>query len=212
MLSRLINQPAQNSAQIGVFGGRTTQPPVGSAAYNPIQTSPLFGRPSWTYVNTQTGPVRGPQPRLARGSGLTGDPSLGGNASQLPGYLSDNEYYPTLFAHDPINQPVKNKPVPMSIGVGNDGRDMVGTYKPHDFVIGRHDINSLRQAANWQVQEYPPNYRDTLKWQQVQKYRINNFTLQARPLTQNDYFVGYQINPQVQAQMGQSTLGNLGSI
>jgi hypothetical protein len=95
--------------------------------------------------------------------------------------------------------------------VGVNGRDLVGTYQPHDFTPGQRDFNQWRQAANWQVQEYPPDNRQLLAWQQIQRYRVQSFTQQARPLSQNDYFLGYQVNPAIQAQIGQSTLGNLGS-
>src|SRR5260221_9157151 len=100
--ARNITQPAFNMAHIGVAGGRYSQlAPLqktthqsGGGAFNP-----MFGRPAWTYVQTMAGPVRGPQPRLAKGSGRTGDPSLPGNAASLPGYLSDNQYEPSTFAY-----------------------------------------------------------------------------------------------------------------
>jgi hypothetical protein len=203
--------PAQNYTHIGAGGGRLSQAPLPTAAQNPITTNPMFGRPGWTYISIQQGPVRGPQPRLARGSGRTGDPSLPGNAAMLPGYLSDNEYLPTLFTYDPVDKPGRLLRPPKTINVGTDGRDEVGTYKPHDFTPGQRFLHHMRQAANWQVMEFPPNYRQLLQWQQVRKYQINSFTLQARPLAASDYFLGYQINPQVAAAIGQSTFGNLGS-
>ena len=165
-----------------------------------------------TYVTVQAGPVRGPQPRLARGSGKTGDPSLPGNASQLPGYLSDNEYFPVLNTYDPENLPTFLLRIPKTINVGENGRELVGTYQPHDFAPGTRNFNQMRQASNWQVMEYPPDNRNLLVWQQAMKYRTQSFTNSARPLTANDYFVGYQVNPNISAQIGQSGLGYMGSL
>jgi hypothetical protein len=207
-----ILNPAQNTTNLGAAGGRTSAVPVQQTTAQINGARVTYARPTWTYTNVQPGPVRGPQPRLAQGSGKTGNSSLPGNASQLPGYLSDNAYFPTLFAHDPINQPVFSSSIPRSIQTGNDGRDLVGTYKPHDFTPGQRFMNQWRQAGNWQVQEYPPDNRQLLAWQQVQRYRVQSYTQQARPLAQNDYFLGYQINPAISAQIGQSTLGNLGSL
>jgi hypothetical protein len=209
---RNIVQPASNTTHIGAAGGRTSQPPLPSVAQNPITTNPMLGRPIWTYTDVAMGPVRGPQPRLAQGTGLTGNPSLPGNAGQLPGYLSDNEYFPTLFTYDAVNKPEFMGEIPKTIKTGDNGRGIVGTYQPHDFTPGVRFAGHLRQAAYWQVQEYPPNYRNLLAWQQVRKYRVNSLTLQARPLQSSDYFVGYQINPTISAQIGQSSLGSMGSM
>jgi hypothetical protein len=211
LLQTLI--PAQNTKYIGAAGGRTSAVPVTTQAQTPGAqvASPLFGRPSWTYTQVQPGPVRGPQPRLAQGSMQTGNNSLPGNASQLPGYLSDNAYFPTLFPYDPINQPTFSSEIPHSIKVGNNGRELVGTYQPHDFTPGTRNFNHWRQAGAPWVQEFPPDNRQLLAYQQVMRYRVQSFTQQARPLSQNDYFLGYQVNPDIQSQIGQSTLGNLGS-
>lgn len=210
---RFINIFSNNQAGVGTAGGRRGQiAPLqksvtgGAAAFNP-----MFGRPIWSYVRTMAGPVRGPQPRLARGTGLTGDPSLPGNAPQLPGYLSDQEYEPSTFSYDPVDRQDFNLRVPKTISTGDDGRSMVGSYAPHDFTPAQRFFSQNRQAANWQVMEYPPDFRNLLSWQQVQKYRIQSFTLSPRPLDSSNYFLGYQINPQVAAQMGQGTLGYMGS-
>ena len=200
---------AQNVAQIGAAGGRVSQ-----IAPNPSTTTaganPLFGRPAWTYVQTIAGPVRGPTPHLARGSGATGPNALPGNAAQLPGYLSDNEYRPSTFAYDPINSPSFLGHVPRTINTGTDGRDLVGTYQPHDSTPGTRFNHHMRQAANWQVMEYPPDFRNLLQWQQVQKYRVQSLTLSARPLDSANYFLGYQVNPQIAAAIGQGGIGYMG--
>ncbi len=212
---RQIFQPAQNTTHIGAAGGRSSQPTVpASATTNRTANThnPLLGRPIWTYVETAAGPVRGPQPRLARGSGHTGDSALPGNSAMLPGYLSDNEYFPTLNAYDSVNQPKFSRNLPKSIADGTNGREMVGTYQPHDFTPGTRQLNHLRQAAAWQVQEFPPDFRNLLSWQQVQKYRVLSMTAQARPLSSADYFLGYQINPDISAKIGQTTMGVMGSM
>jgi hypothetical protein len=206
--------PSGNYRHIGAFAGRFAQvEPLsksthqsGGGAYNP-----MFGRPIWTYVNVMAGPVRGPQPRLAKGSQATGNPSLPGNAAMLPGYLSDNQYFPVTFAYDPVNKPAFTGTIPRTINTGTDGRSMVGTYKPHDFTPANRFNHHMRQAANWQVMEYPPDFRNLLQWQQVRKYRTQSFTLSPRPLDSSNYFLGYQINPQIAAQIGQGTMGYMGS-
>lgn len=181
-------------------------------AQNPIASNPIFRRPIWTYVGVNEAPRRGPQPRLAQGTGLSGDPSLPGNAPQLPGYLSDNEYLPILFSYQPGNRQGFVFPVPVTISTGTNGRDLVGTYQPHDFTPFQRFLHHMRQAANWQTMVYPPNVRNLLQWQQAQRYRINSLTMAARPLDSSQYFLGYQINPQVGRQIGQNTLGYMGSL
>lgn len=200
-----------NISQIGAYAGRLAQTP--HTAQNVLATNPIFGRPRWTYTRVQAGPVRGPQPKLARGSGRTGDTALPGNASGLPGYLSDNEYFPTTYTYDPTNNPSFYGKYPRSINVGDDGLHALNpTYRAHDFTPADRFTNHMRRAANWQVMEYPPTYRNLLAWQQVQRYRVGSFTLSARPLEQNDYFLGYQVDPRIQQALGQSTLGYMGSM
>lgn len=176
-----------------------------------IAANPLFGRPAWTYVNVMRGPVMGPQPRLARGTGRTGDPSLPGNAAMLPGYLAQNNYQPQGMGYAPDNRESFLSRIPRTIGTGDNGRAMVGTYEPHDSTVGQRFNHQMRQAPNWQVMEYPPDFRNLMIWQQVQKYRIQSRTLSPRPLSSANYFLGYQIDPQIAASIGQSTLGYMGS-
>jgi len=154
----------------------------------------------------------GPQPRLAQGSGKTavGD-SLPGNAPQLPGYLTDNAYFPVLDEYDTTFQPSFELPIPKTINTGIDGVTIVGTYRAHDFTPGMRQLQHMRQGDYWQEMAYPPNVRNLLAWQQVQRYRVNSLTMQARPLATSNYFLGYTVNPQVQAQIGQTTLGVMGS-
>lgn len=185
--------------------------PPGQNAASPLASNPLFGRPMWTYVNVVRGPARGPQPRLAVGSGPTGGAGKPGTQSQLPGYLTDNEYFPSEFDNQPAARESFLLRVPKTIGVGQDGRDMVSTYTPHDFTPAQHFFSQMRRAANWQVMAFPADYRNLLAYQQVMRYTVQARTRSAKPLTQDNYFLGYTINPQVQAAIGANALGYLGS-
>jgi hypothetical protein len=203
--------PAQNQLTAG-YGSPSSPLAINQISIQyPILSNPMFGRPIWSYVKVDPSPVRGPQPRLARGTGRTGNPALPGNAAALPGYLSDQEYFPTLDTYSPTYDPVFMKELPRTISVGSNGRGLVGTYQPHDFTPANRWLQTTRKAAMWEVMEYPPDNRNLLQWQQVQKYRVSSLTLQARPLASSNYFLGYQVQPTVQAQMGQSTLGSMGS-
>lgn len=196
---------------------------------------------TWSYVDIIRGPARGPQPRLAQGTGRTGKPSAPGTGPQLPSYVSDNSYRPNPFTYQPPgNRPFRfvgphtvhtetgsagqlgsffglaqgetfEQGVPRTISTGNNGRELVGTYEPHDFTPGQRFLGQMRSAPNWQVQAYPPDYRNTIQYQQVMKYRVNSVTLSARPLTSNNYFLGYQVQSEIQQQIGQNTLGYMGN-
>lgn len=174
-------------------------------------SNPLFGRPGWTYVSVIAGPVRGPQPRLARGSGETGNPSAPGKAGALPSYMSDNEYLPSLDAYSPPDRQNFLYRPPRTINTGDDGRQLVGTYQPHDFTPGQRFNHQMRSAANWQRMEYPPDFRNLLAWKQVEKYRVQAITQAPRVLDSSNYFLGYQVNPQIASTIGSSNLGSLGS-
>lgn len=205
MAQFLAQNPFNNTA-----GVASNPIPVSQSASAPIGLSPLFGRPqAATYVTVTQTPVKGPQPRLSIGSGHTGNTSLPGNAPSLPGYLSDNSYFPVEFEYQASHNPNTKINIPRSIGIGNDGLDMLGTYRAHENVQADRFFNQNRSAANWQQMSFPPDNRNILAYQQVRKYQVNSLIQQARPLSQNDYFVGYQVNPSVQAAIGQSTLGSL---
>lgn len=192
--------------------GRLGQPtPFPITAQPNTAQNPLFGRPIWTYVRRDSSPVAGPQPRLAKGTGRTGDPELPGNAASLPGYLSDNEYFPSEYYYQPIHNPHFRTVLPRSIQTGNDGIELLGTYRAHDFTPADRFLDHMRQAANWQVMVYPPDYRNLLAWQQVMKYRVESLTISPRPLNSSNYFLGYQVNPQLMQDLGQSGLGYMGS-
>lgn len=211
-----VTTPASNTsgARVGIPGGRTAQSPVGvtSAQIAGGQVaSPLFGRPQWTYTNVVAGPVRGPQPRLAQGTGRTMVGGLPGNDPMLPGYLTDNEYMPSQYTYDPVDQPTFVLRVPRTINTGNDGRELIGTYAPHDVMVGQRWNHQMRQAANWQVMEYPPDNRQLLAWKQLERYRTASMTLSARPLDSSNYFLGYQVDPRIQQAIGGNSIGYMGS-
>lgn len=169
-----------------------------------------FGK-NWNYVQVVRGPVAGPQPRLAQGSGRTGSPT-GGTGANLPGYVSDNDYRPNPFSYNPpLRESFVNR-LPRSIGEGIDGNALVGTYRAHEFAIGDRWNYQMRSASAWQLQEYPPSYRDLIQWQQAMKYRVGSTTRSARPLPKANYFLGYQVNPDMAAKFGQNALGYMGSI
>lgn len=176
---------------------------------NPGGYDPLFGRPNWTYVNLLKAPVSGPDPRLAVGTGNSGGTALPGNAAQLPGYLADNAYFPDVFDYSPLAQESNTLPIPKSIHTGNNGRELVGSYEPHDFTPATRFFMQNRSAYNWQVMSYPPSPRQLLRYQLARVYNLQNTVAAARPLPSNNYFLGYQIDPSIQAKIGNSGNGGL---
>lgn len=176
------------------------------------QTNPMFGRPIWAYIDVIRGPAMGPQTRLAPGTGRTGKPAAQGTAAQLPGYISDNDYKPSPFTYQPVRRDDFEQEIPRTINAGTNGREIVGTYQPHDFTPAQRFFHHMRSANPWQVQAFGPNFRNLLAWQQVQKYRVRSVTLSSRPLGSQNYFLGYQVQPEIQSQIGQQTLGYMGSV
>src|SRR5262249_2812779 len=146
-------------------------------------------------------------PRLAQGTGRTGKPASPGTGAQLPGYVSDNAYQPSPYAYQPAYNDNFEENIPRTINVGQDGRSIVGTYQPHDFTPGQRFLHQMRSAKYWQNQSFGPGFRNTIAWQQVQKYKVRSSTISAQPLSNASYFLGYQVQPEVQSQIGQSSLG-----
>ena len=180
-------------------------------AQSSTQSNPLFGRPIWTYVNVVRGPARGPQPRLAQGSGQTGNAAQAGYNSVLPGYVSRPDYQPNLFDYQQkVRESFLNR-IPDTINVGTNGRALVGTYEPHDVTIAHRFDHQMRRSEAWQEMSFPAGFRNLLQWQQAQKYRVQSVTQAARVLDSSNYFLGYQVTPQIAAQIGGSTLGYMGS-
>jgi hypothetical protein len=173
-----------------------------------LAANPMFGRPIWSYVQVSRGPASGPQPKLARGIPQTGANSgFPGTNAQLPAYVADYEYFPTVFTYDPVHNPVRVQPIPNSLSTPgkDDGlRALNPTYRAHEFRMGNRFNHQMRSAYNWQVMEFPVNFRNLLSFQQVRKYIVNSFTVQARPLPQSNYFLGYKIDQTVAQQIGGS--------
>lgn len=170
-------------------------------------------RPVWTYTQINRAPARGPQPRLAQGSGHTAaDPGLPGNASSLPGYLTDNAYFPNVFDYMPTQRDSFLTRLPRTINVGVDGLSALNpTYRAHDVTIADRFNHQMRRAGAWQDMAYPPSVRNLLAYKQVEKYQVFSRTLAARPLDRNNYFVGYQADPDIVSQIGGGNLGSMGS-
>lgn len=204
---------AQNPFNALAAGRSTARLPLQYTSTNPqVFSNPMFGRPIWSYVGIAPGGTTGPQPRLAQGSGRTGDPALPGNAARLPGYLSDQEYQPVEFTYAPGYEPRFMLQLARTIHQGDDGLHALNpTYRAHENVQADRWSAARRTAEMWQTMEFPPGPRNLMAYQQVQRYRIQSLTLQARPLAQSNYFLGYQVQPQVQANIGQSTLGYMGN-
>jgi hypothetical protein len=164
----------------------------------------------WSYIKVNNAPVAGPQPRLAQGSGRTGDVGLPGNAASLPGYLSDNMYQPEgLDYMTSVRESYLNR-IPASIGVGDDGLHALNpTYRAHEVKVADRFNHQMRQANSWQNMAYPPSYRNLLQYAQVQKYQVYTNTLSPRILPKNNYFLGYQMTEDMATQIGGSSLGSL---
>src|SRR5882672_4983995 len=78
-------------------------PSAQPSAQNVIATNPMFGRPLWTYAQPVEAPRRGPVPRLANGTGSSGQQAQGGNNANLPGYVSEPNYHLTIQDYQPGN-------------------------------------------------------------------------------------------------------------
>lgn len=177
-----------------------------NAVTQAIQANPLFGRPpTYTRTDVVRAPIRGPQPRLAKGTGRTGQPSFPGTQATLGGYVSDNAYYPTTFTYDPIENPIRTKRIAATIPLPgtDDGLHALNpTYRAHDFSTGNRFNHQMRSAYNWQVMEFPPDFRNLLAFQLVRKYLLDTVTIQARPLAQSNYFLGYNVQLQDADKLG----------
>jgi hypothetical protein len=79
------------------------------------------------------------------------------------------------------------------------------------LTIGQRFNDQMRRAANWQRIEFPPSFRNTIQYQQAMIYRVKTHTISAQPLAKSNYFLGYEVQPEIGAQIGQNTLGYMGS-
>lgn len=188
--------------------------PVAIPSTNSTQ-NPLFGRPglSSVYQATVATPQAGPILRGSVGSGNTSSGESNRSTGFIPGgsLVTQTDYQPQGLENHPLGSDtfaLPNMP-PKALNLGTNGRELVGTYNPHDVTPLQRFISMWRSAYNWQVTGYGPNWRNLLIAQQVQKYNLYSTLAQSRPVSQQDYFIGYTTNPDtVQAAGGYG--GSLG--
>ncbi|HET7639371.1 MAG TPA: hypothetical protein VFK47_11595 [Ktedonobacteraceae bacterium] len=160
------------------------------------------------YQPIQRGPVMGPSARLSVGSGQTGVAAQPGFQSELPGYVSEQiTVGGNLAGYQPGTQENYTLHIPLEIPYADNGRDLVGTYQPHDTVVAHRFFNQNRSAANWQEQQFPLNFRDLLMYQLVLKYQIQSFINESAPLDPQDYFLGYVTTTPIASEIGGSGYG-----
>jgi len=218
--------PAQQLYRAQGSVSPTTRPDLHHTA---VAANPLFGRPSYAAVKPQG--VLGPplagnykggtinQPARQLGTGHTARRATHpGTQATLPAYMPEQTgYQPQGLDYQPPLRTDFLKRIPATLhgpGMWVDGRNLIGSYQPHDFTAGVGDQrfnHQFRSAPNWQVMSFPPDYRILLQRQQVMRYQINSQTRLARPLRQTDYFLGYVTQPSIAAQIGGNTLGVMGS-
>jgi len=169
--------------------------------------------PRSNYQTSSNPQVFGPVSKLGYGTGRTGKSSPKGLQALLPGYASVYEYFPSLFGYYPKFRRNYNLDVPKSINTGNDGIELVGTYRAHDFVIGQRFFSHMRRAPYWQIQEYPPDFRNLLEALKVERFRTESRVIMAKPINTQNYFLGYVTNPTTAHRLGTSAtgMGSLGS-
>lgn len=160
-----------------------------------LLTNPLFGRPGITYTPRVSNSQAGPLPKMSVGSGQTGQASNRSTAGFVPaGHISVVEdYQPVGLDNEPYQVDTFTRPnvPPKTINAGTNGRELVGTYEPHDFTPAQRFFQQWRAAQLWMSPVFGPSWRNLLVWQQVAKYNLYNAMAQSRPLSQTDYFAGY---------------------
>lgn len=158
-------------------------------------TNPLFGRPGISYTPRVGNSQAGPLPKMSVGSGQTGQATNRSTAGFVaPGHLAVIEdYEPVGLDNEPFQVDTFTRPnvPPKTIGVGTNGRELVGTYDPHDSTPAQRFIQQWRAASMWMSPVFGPSWRNLLIWQQVAKYNLYNAVAQSQPLSQADYFAGY---------------------
>lgn len=184
----------RQSASQQVLALQGSLPAVPQPDVNLLQ-NPLFGRPGVTYTAQFTPPQAGPLPKMSVGSGQTGGTANRSTAGFVPaGHIAVVEdYQPVGLDNEPFQVDTFTRPnmPPKTIGVGTNGRELVGTYEPHDFTPAQRFIQQWRAAHMWMSPVYGPSWRNLLVWQQVAKYNLYNALAQSRPVSQSDYFAGY---------------------
>lgn len=204
-----VSGQGPNTGALGYSGANyLAQAPLGTLGPNVV--SPLFGRPGFTYAMSKPAVRLGPIPKLSPGTGRTGS-NQNRSRGFVPAAFAQAQHMPIQqFDYAPPNDVVfdvgtqvgMSKVIPRSIDVGIDGVALVGTYRVHDFTPGDRFFKQGRSAANWQDMSFGPEYRYLLSYQQVARYNLYTNTALARPLSPNNYFLGYQTQPAVAQQLG----------
>lgn len=183
-------------------------PPFGTLHANVI--SPLFGRPGFAYATWKPQGRIGPTLKGAPGTGQTGV-SADRSRGFVPAAFASVQHMPMQqFDYSPPNDSVYDvgtvpKPYavqPRTIRFGTNGRDLVGTYEPHDFTPADRFFKQGRSAFSWQDYSFGPEYRWLQPQQQVARYNLYNQVGLSRPLSPNNYFLGYQMQPAIAQQIG----------
>lgn len=205
---------SRRSASQQVLALQGSAPPAPQPDIN-LLTNPLFGRPGTTnYSPRVSSPQQGPLPKMSLGSGQTGQAADRSTAGFVaPGHLAVVEdYEPVGLDNEPQSVDTFTRPnvPPKTIGVGTNGRELVGTYDPHDFTPAQRFIQQWRSAKLWQSPIFGPSWRNLLVWQQVAKYNLYNQLAQSRPVSQSDYFAGYTTSDSVAATLQGSGMGASG--
>ena len=205
-----IFQPSQNvGSQFGALQSNPNPRALQVTAAEVFGSVPMFGRPGWQYVNVQAQPRIGPQPRLVRGTGKTArGPS---ESPLLGGFASHEDYHPQGMEYDPAWVENRMQDIPKTINTGDDGIELLGTYRAHDFIPAQRIFSHKRMAPMWEEMVYPADWRNLLRYKQVQKYLVSTRTESAYIIPQASYFLGYVTNPQVGSQLNQTGLGYMGS-
>jgi hypothetical protein len=125
--------------------------------------------------------------------------------------MVEQDYEPVGMDYAPYTDEEHRIPLPRKPVGAEDGIEILGTYRSHDFTPADRFFTQQRSAAMWEVMSFGPNFRNLLSRKQVEKYNIQSRTISARPLPQNNYFLGYVQNPEIAADIGASTLGSMGS-
>lgn len=171
--------------------------------------------PRSNFQNAANPQMPGPVSKLGYGSGRTGNSPLPGSQTIIPGYSQVYYYQPSLFGYYPkYRRNFQFLPPRETPESGGNGRDLVSTIEPHDFTPAQRQFSHMRRAANWQVQEYPPDFRNLLEALKVERFRTESRTVAARPLLSTDFFLGYQVNPATAQSLGYGgvSMGVLGSV
>jgi hypothetical protein len=166
------------------------------------------------YQSSSNPQVPGPVSKLGYGTGRTGQRGIPGTAAMIPGYAQVYSYFPSFFGNYPRYRRNFQLDIPKHHEAASDGLEVVGTYRAHEFLVGQRFFSHMRRAAYWQIQEYPPNFRNLLEALKVERFRTESRTVMARPLTTQNYFMGYMTNPSTAARLGTSSsaFGSLGSV